>query len=297
MLISVVIPTYNRREILSNLLSTIFQQDFPTTAYEVILVVDGSTDGSAQFLNSLKAPCAFRVIEQPNEGRSAARNIGARAATGRFILFLDDDMLCDRKLLTYHFESQSADRSLVFGPIFSASQDRSSVVGKWAHSNLDDYFAELEQKMTLWQPYHPCAGANCSLPRSVFLRSGGYDRSLSGEEDTELGLRLWKMGVVLRLSSRSSDEVVRKDSRGAGRKLMYVCRKHPDYRAYSKLGIIVSGYGLRRGIKELTARLPFSVDPVLSVLSWISESFSYFPSMAFVRNSFDRRPIKYDYLA
>src|SRR5437868_2151795 len=113
MLISVVIPTYNRKEILSSLLARMFNHDFPTTAYEVIVVVDGSTDGSAQFLHSLKAPCAFRVIEQPNEGRSAARNVGARAAMGRFILFLDDDMWCDRKLLTYHFESQSADRFLV----------------------------------------------------------------------------------------------------------------------------------------------------------------------------------------
>ncbi len=97
--ISVVVATYNRRAVLARTLPTLFAQDLPPGQYEVIVVVDGSTDGTAEWLRGLRPRQAFRVLEQPNLGPAAARNAGLAAARGGLILFLDDDILCGPTLL------------------------------------------------------------------------------------------------------------------------------------------------------------------------------------------------------
>ena len=82
--LSIVVPTHNRRDVLvSRTLPAIFEQDFPANEYEAIVVVDGSTDGTAEALRKLRPPCSLRIIEQPNRGPSAARNKGIQAASGR----------------------------------------------------------------------------------------------------------------------------------------------------------------------------------------------------------------------
>src|SRR5262245_32795364 len=68
--LSVIIPTYNRRNVLARTLPTIFTQDFPVDEYEVVIVVDGSTDGTSELLHSLKPSCALRIYEQPNRGQA-----------------------------------------------------------------------------------------------------------------------------------------------------------------------------------------------------------------------------------
>ena len=58
----------------------------------MVVVVDGSTDGTAEALRRLDIPFALKVVEQPNQGRAAAVNAGAGAAEGELLLILDDDM-------------------------------------------------------------------------------------------------------------------------------------------------------------------------------------------------------------
>jgi glycosyltransferase involved in cell wall biosynthesis len=100
--ISVIVPTYNRRETLICSLETLFVQTVPASQVEIIVVVDGSTDGTVETLRHLRPECRFQVIEQENRGPAAARNAGARAAESELILFLDDDMRCDMELLRAH---------------------------------------------------------------------------------------------------------------------------------------------------------------------------------------------------
>ena len=91
--LSVVVPTRNRREVLiPRTLPAMFSQDVPVEDFEIIVVVDGSTDGTAQALSELQPPCSLRIIEQANRGPSAARNNGIRAALGDLLLFIDDDV-------------------------------------------------------------------------------------------------------------------------------------------------------------------------------------------------------------
>ena len=101
MKISAVIPTYNRCEALEKCIGTLLKQDLPTDQFEIVVVVDGSSDGTGEMLKSLKLGARLVVIEQQNKGKSAALNVGMKAATGEIVLIVDDDFLCDRALLYY----------------------------------------------------------------------------------------------------------------------------------------------------------------------------------------------------
>src|ERR1700704_5494898 len=89
MLFSIVIPTYNRVDVLSRALESVWGQRF--TDYEVVVVDDGSTDGTQAYLRGLGNK--VRIIRQPNRGPGAARNIGVLEAKGDYVALLDSDDL------------------------------------------------------------------------------------------------------------------------------------------------------------------------------------------------------------
>src|SRR5262245_48697814 len=87
MLFSVVIPVHNRRHLLPRALESVWAQTF--TDFEVIVVNDGSTDGTGEWLASHGE--RVLAITQPNRGPGAARNLGTREARGEYVAFLDSD--------------------------------------------------------------------------------------------------------------------------------------------------------------------------------------------------------------
>ena len=88
--ISVIVPVYNVRVYLSHCINSLLSQSF--TEIELILVDDGSTDGSGLICDSFaKKDCRVKVIHKANGGVSAARNTGIEAAKGRYIIFVDSD--------------------------------------------------------------------------------------------------------------------------------------------------------------------------------------------------------------
>ena len=89
MLFSVVIPTYNRLPLLKEALDSVWRQTL--TNYEVIVVDDGSTDGTARFARSMGQ--SIKLLEQTNRGPGAARNLGLEHARGQYVAFLDSDDL------------------------------------------------------------------------------------------------------------------------------------------------------------------------------------------------------------
>ncbi|MDA8376407.1 MAG: glycosyltransferase family A protein [Planctomycetia bacterium] len=110
---STIIATYNRKDYLLQAIQSVVEQTYP--AHEIIVVVDGSTDGSAATVRH-RFP-DVNVIEQPNLGRSIARNTGVAAATGDWICFLDDDDL-------WHCEKLARTRSYILAnPLCQAANN------------------------------------------------------------------------------------------------------------------------------------------------------------------------------
>ncbi len=88
-LVSVVIPTFNDREHLAACLESVLRQDCPSCTMEILVVDDGSTDGTAAMVRQ-RFP-GVRVLERSNEGAELARNAGVDAARGELIAFIDSD--------------------------------------------------------------------------------------------------------------------------------------------------------------------------------------------------------------
>lgn len=88
--LSFIIPTYNRRDFLDECLGSVINQK-TKYSYEIILVDDGSTDGSGEYAQKYKKYPNVKIIRQQNKGIAGARNAGLNAASGRYVMFMDDD--------------------------------------------------------------------------------------------------------------------------------------------------------------------------------------------------------------
>jgi glycosyltransferase involved in cell wall biosynthesis len=257
MRISVVIATYNRRDLLTRTLPTVLMQDFPADEYEILVVVDGSTDGTIEMLRGLKPPTAFSILEQPNRGLAAARNAGLKAAGGELVLFLDDDILCDRLLLKAHAAAhQGRAPEVVFGPVLLAPESPPRLAAEWRRASAEKALARCQREGEARWSDDFAVTANYSLPRSMALACGGFDdRFKSRREDLELGLRLRKSGVRFRyeptaitreLYLKSTSGVLRSDGTCLGRNEILLCRTHPDWRSCSALAGLEDGPLWRR---------------------------------------------------
>ena len=100
--ISVVIPTYNRLSYLQHCLDALMAQSISKDRFEIVLIDDGSQDGTLQWLERHEKKYGFRFYSQKNSGPSRARNVGIDAALGKLILFLGDDIVAHPDLLKQH---------------------------------------------------------------------------------------------------------------------------------------------------------------------------------------------------
>lgn len=186
--ISVVVPTYQRRDVVCEAVRTLGRADYPG-AIELIIVIDGSTDGTADALAAIACPFPIRVIVQQNAGASAARNRGAAEAANDVILFLDDDMMCDPNLLREHGRNYCDGADAVIG---ETPVDLGSPAGFLAES-VARWTASTRVQGPL-SPFDIFTG-QLSVRRSLFDELGGFDTALTsgsafGSEDADFGVRL-----------------------------------------------------------------------------------------------------------
>ena len=202
---SVVIPTYNRLGRLREVITALEQQAYPSDAYEVIVISDGSTDGTDAYLEALRSTMRLRWFPQANRGPAAARNAGIQKAGGEFIVFIDDDVVPEPQLLGEHARSHhEAGRDVVvLGPLLTPEDFKMAPWVRWEQEMLmKQYRAMLrgDWSATARQFYT----GNASLRRSHILAAGGFDEGFRRAEDVELAYRLADKGLDFVLNMQAA---------------------------------------------------------------------------------------------
>jgi len=116
---SVIIPTFNKLPRLKLALASLQHQTCPAADFEVIIVDDGSTDGTADYLQNLRPPFTLKYIRSHNRGRAAARNQGIAAAQNDLLIFTDDDLILSPDFIRKHRQTQNEKPQVVHGRILN----------------------------------------------------------------------------------------------------------------------------------------------------------------------------------
>lgn len=193
---SVVIPTYNRLPILQKCLRALefqhLREDTVVTGYEVVVVDDGSTDGTLEWLDSHRQELSkVRSLSQDHLGPAAARNLGVEQAKGDTIIFIDSDLVVTENFLQAHADA------LVQGQQQLGS-DRVFTYGWVINTNNFDNPSSEPYKITDFSAAYFATG-NVAIARKWLEEAGLFDTrfQLYGWEDLELGVRLKQLGLKL----------------------------------------------------------------------------------------------------
>ena len=196
---SIVVPSRGGASRLPVLLSALARQD--TDDFEVIVVVDGDIDGSANALGNISTAHDLRlrrVIFPKNRGRSTALNAGAELAVGRVLIRCDDDLEPDPRYVSTHLAQHNVEPTGVVGLARNVFPDTAyaRVYGSAADTRFRAQAAETpaEHQWRYW-------GGNVSVPLTVHQSIGGYDEAFRtyGWEDVDYGYRLHKAGIPVRV--------------------------------------------------------------------------------------------------
>jgi GT2 family glycosyltransferase len=197
-LISVLIPTHNRAELLVASLESLVRQSLPPHQYEVVVIDDGSTDATPEVCQEFSSSLDLGYFRLDKSGIAAAKNLGVFASSGSILLFFDDDDIADGDLLREHLEMHVANpdqATAVLGytewaPSLHVSEVMRHVtdVGHFLFS-----YTSLEHGQVLDFTYF--WGGRSSCKRALLANHGVFNQGFRfGSEDIELGYRLTRFG-------------------------------------------------------------------------------------------------------
>ncbi len=168
--VSVIIPTYNRKESLLRTLDSLARQTYPADRMEVIVVDDGSTDGTTDAIASRYA--AVHLIQQANQGAAAARNAGVGLARGELLVFVDDDVTLHETYLQAVTAPCLLDQmTLTMGQVQPGPEIPDSV---WSAVKAREHREAMCSDVTV-VPFTWCVSNNLCVCRSVFAELGGWE--------------------------------------------------------------------------------------------------------------------------
>ena len=262
---SVIIPAYNAESTLAACLKALDSQSMPREDYEVIVVDDGSTDGTSRIAKRFN----INFIFQKNQGPAVARNRGANAAVGDIILFTDSDCVSDHNWIQEMV--RPFNNPDIIGVKGAYKTRQTSLAARFAQ-------AEFEDRYDLLQKYHyidMIDTYSAAFQKDVFLKIGGFDEGfpVANNEDTDLSYRLVASGYKLIFNPRAfvyhthPDTLIKyltvKFWRGYWRMVVY--RRYPDK--------AVKDTYTPKVVKIQTLLTAFSL-PLLC-LSWLATIFFY----------------------
>ena len=195
--LSVVIPTRDRGESLEEAIGTLSRQSLPREAYELVVVDDGSTDGTRELCSRLEADGQIVYHRLARSGAAAAKNLGVFAAQGDFVLFFDDEDLADDHLLEEHLaahEQSDGDDIVVLGHAAWEPSSARAPVMEYVTGIGRHLLPRLRLADGETADFTDLAGGRFSCRRTLLTMHGSFDQSLTvGCEDVELGYRLARM--------------------------------------------------------------------------------------------------------
>lgn len=268
-LASIVISTHNRRDALPATLEALGSQTVAQDRYEVVVVDDGSEDGTSELLSGIATPFELKRLRlESNRGVSAGRNLGIANATGRYLILLSDDLLVPENFIAVHVETlRQHPSSWVVGGFRQLESLTETPFGRF----LDGLEASFDRGRRveqigphLWRLEWPTA-RNLSLPRADLDRMGLFDERFTTTcEDQDLAERAKREGIQFlytdRIACLHNDQAATlarycSFQRRGAIDTVRLCRKYPDVHGASPLVRENGPIGLQDGVRLTVKKL------------------------------------------
>lgn len=198
--VAVIVPNYNSANLVTRCVSAMLDQDLPAgVTMDIMVVDDGSTDGSVNTLHERFGDSIRLIRLAQNHGRSTARNSGAEATDAELLIFVDSDCIpTNRAFVTAHLASLAADADISFGQVCAPG------TGFWDRLQQDTFAERLRRfhEGDTWI----FTTQNVAIRAELFRRAGGFDAVFDryGFEDRDLFLRLARLGGKAVFSEHAS---------------------------------------------------------------------------------------------
>ncbi|OEE60106.1 glycosyl transferase [Enterovibrio norvegicus FF-454] len=216
--LSIVIPTYNRRELLSHTLNALAEQTLSSDSFEVIIIDDGGSDNSEAIVQSFSEKLNVKYFWQEDKGFRAgkARNVGTAIAEGKYVVYLDTGVLLATGALEEHLfrHKVSTHPIAIVGYVYGFDLDEEGVKkmeSVISPNNVDAILRELDkqgmhdirqsqyddlgQNISDWPaPFDLFWTCHVSAEREELIKAGMFDERFNswGGEDVDLGVRLFR---------------------------------------------------------------------------------------------------------
>jgi len=272
--ISVIIPARDEAARLPRSLESLRRQTLPSSAYEVIVVDDGSRDSTAEIAEAAGA----RVLSQANRGPASARNAGAQVALGELLVFTDAD--CEAAPDFLAEIARAFEDPAIAGAMGAYRSKQRQRVARFVQAEFDFKQRRMARMRTI-NTVHTYAGA---YRREVFLATGGFDERypIPSNEDQELSYRLAGHGhtmvfepdaVVFHLHDRTLAEYIRRKF-WLGYWKAYTLSKHPRH-------IRGDSHTPRSQMVQIALALPTLIAGLLAPLSPLAAGVAWGLAAAF----------------
>lgn len=245
MILSIIIPLYNKEEYIKDTIESVLSQDF--TDYEVLVINDGSTDNSLSVVESINNQ-HIRIIDKNNEGVSATRNRGLSEAQGEYICFLDaDDHLCPGAFEEFNrMRKESGKCEILIGSFIE--KDEIGHIRKTCINRTEGL--TKDPMRALWNKEFSSRMGNTFIKKTLIERVGLMRTDLTLYEDKEWNLRLFRNSCVY-----TSTEIImeyKRNGQGLSHKFIPI---NKEFAGHVKLKQITNKYEKRILLDFLFRRL------------------------------------------
>ncbi len=234
--ISIIIPTYNRAAKLPDTLKALIQQT--DRNFELVIVIDGSTDNSLDVLEGFKSDFnSLKIVSGENGGRAIARNRGAEAASGKYFIFIDDDVRLYSNAVALHRKfNLEYPGQIIFGHL--------EIDNIYPEDDFLNYRRTVEAKGISGIPLqisfdnYAFTSANLSMSSQLFFELGGFNPELKDSEDFDFSVRAILKNITIKSNEEirgfhddfvTLDQYIRRQKQYLLSKYILL-EKHPDYK-------------------------------------------------------------------